>query len=642
MVITPRAAHPLTHRSQSTITNLVGYRAIALDFELWARTRPEIQVAFLDHFSTLLLASKFRRFNAAQRLAKLHVVRKLLFVLHTRWFAPGRVPDVLKALGATLTALPDAAEGVKPLIAFLAAGLHDDVAPLPSPRSTLSVGLDPAARRDKAEQALALFVALAGDPECYVRFAGALPLARVALLLLGDRPSPFVAAQVLRLLGTCLRGSTGFARKFELVSGWSILKTVLPRAWDPAVHRAAFDVMLGRHVAASAPVANAEALVVACPYIVPAVFTSLRRGLETVASQMTGRRDSAPSSRAVSRASSRRSSVSLASSVSISSASRRSSSIAIMPATITPAPTPPPPSELTSPNAVTAAEVTVEALVEELIGLHSGSATFRQVFRSSQTTAIFVDAYKFFVGALGPTAKPRIVRLLEKLTHFALTLALDPDVSGTQKREILDTLSRAEAILDAGAAAPTAIDPALVGDSRALHRRILSSRLSLQVGERAVLKSFAKVGDWRRSIASAERKRLRKHVLDAREHARQVAALDDWATALTSERGLWAGPARAAPQWRLDETEGPSRIRKKLERQAERVLATRVGVDSEARDVQAADVDSPAVLHAEAPPWAEAYELSSTDIDGRYQPLTCKRTPKLMIGYRPGVCGRSR
>jgi hypothetical protein len=80
--------------------------------------------------------------------------------------------------------------------------------------------------------------------------------------------------------------------------------------------------------------------------------------------------------------------------------------------------------------------------------------------------------------------------------------------------QILDNLQKAEAILDAGVKQPTAIDPSLVGESRALHRRILSARLSLQVGERAVMKSFGKIADWRKAIASAERKRLRKAILD--------------------------------------------------------------------------------------------------------------------------------
>lgn len=44
-----------------------------------------------------------------------------------------------------------------------------------------------------------------------------------------------------------------------------------------------------------------------------------------------------------------------------------------------------------------------------------------------------------------------------------------------------------------------------------------------------------------------------------REHRRQVARLHEWSLALTSERGLW--PDNQERLWRLDETEGPHRIR---------------------------------------------------------------------------------
>jgi hypothetical protein len=55
------------------------------------------------------------------------------------------------------------------------------------------------------------------------------------------------------------------------------------------------------------------------------------------------------------------------------------------------------------------------------------------------------------------------------------------------------------------------------------------------------------------------------------------------------------------------------------------VLVTRVGADSEARDVQAVEGDAQDVLQAEAPPWAESYELSSTDIDGQSTGECCGR-----------------
>ncbi|KAJ7709309.1 hypothetical protein B0H16DRAFT_1822009 [Mycena metata] len=82
----------------STVVNAVAYRAIALDFELWARTRQEVQRVHLEHFTTLLLASRYKKFNAKQRFTKFGVVRKLLFALQTNWYQPEVVPFVVDAL----------------------------------------------------------------------------------------------------------------------------------------------------------------------------------------------------------------------------------------------------------------------------------------------------------------------------------------------------------------------------------------------------------------------------------------------------------------------------------------------------------------------------------------------------------------
>ena len=75
-----------------------------------------------------------------------------------------------------------------------------------------------------------------------------------------------------------------------------------------------------------------------------------------------------------------------------------------------------------------------------------------------------------------------------------------------------------------------------------------------------------------------ERKRLRKNALDLyvhisrtasilspnlsfrKEHHRQILRLNEWAINLVSERGLWPHPDRHRA-WRLDETEGPYRVR---------------------------------------------------------------------------------
>jgi hypothetical protein len=80
----------------------------------------------------------------------------------------------------------------------------------------------------------------------------------------------------------------------------------------------------------------------------------------------------------------------------------------------------------------------MEVLIEELIDLHASSPTFRQIFKSQQTTQSFIEAYKSFVAAVTSSAEisDTTVRVLEKVTHFGLNLALDNSVSGNQKREV--------------------------------------------------------------------------------------------------------------------------------------------------------------------------------------------------------------
>lgn len=98
----------------------------------------------------------------------------------------------------------------------------------------------------------------------------------------------------------------------------------------------------------------------------------------------------------------------------------------------------------------------------------------------------------------------------------------------------------------------------------------------MQIGERNIIKTITRMVDWRKTIQVSERKRLRKNILDLcvpsityisatgltsprREKRRQVSRLYEWTGLLTSERGLW--PQHGERLWRLDETEGPQRVR---------------------------------------------------------------------------------
>ncbi|OSD07923.1 beach-domain-containing protein [Trametes coccinea BRFM310] len=533
----------------STIVNTVAYRAIALDFQLWSRTRSEIQHLHLEHFSTLLDASRHKRFNVKQRLAKMAVVRKLLFVLQTDWYSQEMLPFLLDALRVVAEANFSIDDAIRPIVSYLAANLHETSNGASSPRSILS-RIDHQNAQYKAEQVFKMLVSLLDKPLLFNKFTAALPLTRICLLLLGDRPSPTTATLVLRLISIALGMSTSFNRKFELVSGWNVLKLVLPYAWDAQVQDAAFDVLLGRSRDKREIVPT-----VVCPYIVPAVFSSLKMALDN---------------------------------------SRVSD----------------------DPQARATATAIAEHLLEALIDIHSTSPTFREVFKSNAVTQSFIDAYKMFVTSIAHAAEidQGTVRVLEKLSHLGLSIALDNVVAVNQKQEIMDTLQAAEAVLNPRSSQETAIDPSAIVGPKARRRRMASVRLSMQLGESAVKRSIIRIQEWRKTVIVTEKKRLRKTVLDLREYHRQIASLTEWSSVLTTERGLWAKPD-SAPRWRLDETEGPYRVRKRLEHDEEEQPSSKVDPHQQIGDVQELDVDTRSITQIEVPPWSESYELSSTDVD---------------------------
>jgi hypothetical protein len=60
-----------------------------------------------------------------------------------------------------------------------------------------------------------------------------------------------------------------------------VLRTVLPAAWDPSVHVAAFDLLLGRVYVAGKPPTSGPTNII-CPYILPTILASLHHGLDRV------------------------------------------------------------------------------------------------------------------------------------------------------------------------------------------------------------------------------------------------------------------------------------------------------------------------------------------------------------------------
>lgn len=235
-----------------------------------------------------------------------------------------------------------------------------------------------------------MLVSILHAPAAFSRFISALPFSRICLLLLGDHPTPVVAEQVLRMLQLGLKSSTSFSRKFELVSGWATLRTVLPYGWSHNVQHAAFDILMG-----PAGSDQDSQRVVTCPHIMPVILASLQIQLDIVAGGSTDNYHFSGMVHCI-----------------------------IVGMSL----------QFGFADAVDL----VERLLESLIGLHGSSATFRQVFKSHSTTQYLIDAHKSFVAALSHFQEipASVVRILEKLAHLSLSVALDTSVAGDQKQEV--------------------------------------------------------------------------------------------------------------------------------------------------------------------------------------------------------------
>jgi len=259
----------------------------------------------------------------------------------------------------------------------------------------------------------------------YHKFTSSLPINRILLLLLGERPTSHSAALILRLIGVGVARSPSFTRKFELVSGWNTLKAVLPSAtvWDAEVDRVAWNLLLGNVEAATisrtpTPTgANAKRqnqqsdTEVSCPHILPTILCALRTGLATVADR-SGITDDDESGFMLQLISS-------------------CADCHLFP---------------DSNTLSWTTEILMENLIERMLTLHALSGTFRQTFESQQIIQLFIDAYNGMierltrvltdVGSDRHYVNGWNVRILEKLNHFGLAVALDNAVGGPQKQEV--------------------------------------------------------------------------------------------------------------------------------------------------------------------------------------------------------------
>ncbi|KAG8690949.1 hypothetical protein FRC11_007896 [Ceratobasidium sp. 423] len=516
--------------SKSVVTNPQSYRAFALDTDLWARTNPAVQAAYFDHFSILLSTSKLARFTIKSKLTKVPVLKKLLLAVQLGIFKDEMEAQLVRTLRVVAHAIwtPDA---IKAIVAYLAANLHtsqagtDSLTPV-STVSSLPPQTDKSVPAQRAELVLDALLTILHSPTHLQRFCAALPASRILLLLLGEHPTPVVAAHLLTLLGLMMNTSPSFGRKFELAHGWTVVRCVVPGSWDPGVHVAAFDLLFGRVGGNGVSTATGEGQVVN-PVVFSTILTALQRGLQQ----------------------------------------RESDAI-------------------------------MDVLVAEIIELYESVPTFRLLFKTKSTMTIFVDLYRDFLKLRREEgdgeAEGTAARLEDKLRKLAGLLSENSVVDVGQRQELRDLSSGAR---------PTNTS------------RRASARMSLNTlggGEPTYVKTMIRLASWRKSTATSERQRLRKMIQDRREARRQASNQQEWKRRIEGDSELFPGSKRDM-KWQLDDTEGPFRVRKKLQMEQGR-LGREADDDLPyfSREVREMEDDSSSVVHIEVPPWAESYEISAT------------------------------
>ena len=92
----------------------------------------------------------------------------------------------------------------------------------------------------------------------------------------------------------------------------------------------------------------------------------------------------------------------------------------------------------TSSLATLAAESYVEPLIETLMEQQSASLAFRELFKSKLNVGILIDSYTNFVGYCSTIQanEQSYIRILEKMNHLLLSLALDTGIDAQQKQEV--------------------------------------------------------------------------------------------------------------------------------------------------------------------------------------------------------------
>lgn len=107
----------------AVVNNSTAYRALGLEFELWALACKDVQELYFKHFEELLAVSNHKRYNLLRTFQRSNIVRKLLYAMRSGLYDLETLPMAVNTLKVALVARWSAEDALKPIFAYAVSAL---------------------------------------------------------------------------------------------------------------------------------------------------------------------------------------------------------------------------------------------------------------------------------------------------------------------------------------------------------------------------------------------------------------------------------------------------------------------------------------------------------------------------------------
>nr|XP_018262052.1 uncharacterized protein I303_05067 [Kwoniella dejecticola CBS 10117]OBR84210.1 hypothetical protein I303_05067 [Kwoniella dejecticola CBS 10117] len=607
--------------ANATVHNSVAYRALGLEFELWSYASDDVVRFYLKHFEYLLSISKHKRFNILRTFQKSAMVKKMLYALRSGLFDLEVVPNVVDALRLALEARWSSEDSIKPVFSYLVSALCQN-----SMSFTFNPTSEPPPYQVPAALILNMISSLCADKARLKKLNKSLALHRLLVIFISSNSSYYVVKPCLEILEHCtvLSSSDSFSRSFENEGGFALLATTLAPIWRSDIQQIVVRTMVGEQ----AKETGKDIKTLQSPHMATCLLAALDTLLQQAGDSdepgyiptLQGRRKSVASIRSVS----------------------------FFPTIID--------------NNVNGDDNLLELLLKEITSIYRSSSAFRKQVPSKKVDNLLPNMADFAAVSGGTNGKPETIKAQREAAVGLLTalteLAKLPVASMNQMKLLIEQLqttpSNKVPLSSSTVMSPTsprigggsasyfgqsfpsrfgtspAGTPGIGGSARrrpsmdmpgfTKSRSIMEQRVPLKrviTGESILEGGRDKNAAWKMIIIQTDSQSHAKMTLERKEHWQKISTID-WprqAAALRAENGLWPEKEDQV-NWRLDGSEGPLRMRARLERITNLPESGVSRTRHKLRDaIPSVDELSSAVSRMNVAPWEDPFALALGETD---------------------------